>query len=108
MTSIQKINSISFGSLGYSKDRYDKRTNCDTLPKTTNIGCARGFERHLTPQEQYIDLRLKEQEQNFKKAIEKQNALIGSSLVAIVNYLNGNFDANTTRDLIQKKLIKKD
>lgn len=107
MTSIQKINTVSFGSLGHSKDRYERRTNVDTLPKT-NIGCGSGVERYLTPQEQYIDSRLKEQEQNLKKAIEKQNALIGSSLVAVVNYLNGNSDANTTRDLIQKKLIKKD
>ena len=55
----------------------------------------------------YIDKRLKEQDANFKKAIEKQNALIGSSLVAMVNYLNGNSDANTTKELIQNKLMQK-
>lgn len=67
---------------------------------------SKNCERMLTPQEIYIDKRLKEQEANFKKALDKQNALIGSSLVALVNYLNNNSDAVTTRKVIQEKLIK--
>jgi len=98
MTSIQKINNITFNGLGHrpSRNHIDPAYS-QSEPKKIP----------LTPQEQYIDKRLKEQDANFQKALDRQNALIGSSLVAIVNYLNGHSDACTTRDLIQTKLIKK-
>lgn len=99
---INKISmATSFGNL--PKNRNCKREDRNNYPSEK---ISERAERILTPQEIYIDKRLKEQEANFKKAMEKQNALIGSSLVALVNYLNNNSDANTTKNIIQEKLIK--
>lgn len=99
MVSVNKINNVSFGRL--PKGRAYQQNE----PATVKVG--KNSERYITPQEEYIDSRIKEQDTNFKKALEKQNALIGSSLIAMVNYLNGNSDADSTKELIQNKLIKK-
>ncbi|MCM1338129.1 MAG: hypothetical protein NC191_00475 [Muribaculaceae bacterium] len=96
MVSVNRINNISFKGL----DSRNKRNFSE--PRTDFKS-----DKHLTCKDEYIDKRLKEQEQSIKKALDKQNALIGSSLVAMINYLNGDSDANSTRKLIQNKLIKK-
>lgn len=96
---IDKISmATTFGNLHKSRVKKDDNYPSERISKNC--------ERLLTPQEIYIDKRLKEQEANFKKAMDKQNALIGSSLVALVNYLNNNSDAVTTKKVIQEKLIK--
>ena len=98
---INKISATNFGNLAKGKP-YPTPEKRERTYSYNN-----GLSKPTTKEELYIDKRLKEHESSIKKAMDKQNALIGSSLVAMVNYLNGNSDANTTRELIQNKLIKK-
>ena len=98
---VNKISATNFGNLAKG------RAYPTPEPRERNYSYNSDLSKPTTKEEKYIDKRLKEHESNIQKAIDKQNKLIGSSLVAIVNYLNGNSDANATRDLIQNKLIKK-
>ncbi len=98
---VNKISATNFGNLAKGRVYPAPEKRERTYSYNNDLS------KPTSKEEMYIDKRLKEQDANFKKAIEKQNALIGSSLIAMVNYLNGNSDANTTRELIQNKLIKK-
>lgn len=103
MLSVNKTNSnvTSFGRMTNKPSAYHE----DKLEKHHEYSSS---EVHAKETDRdYFDRRLKEQDENLKKAIDKQNKLIGSSLIALVNYLNGNSDANSTRKLIQSKLINK-